>query len=102
MSKIYSVKSPLHITANIVASGIPGKNGLTPYVGENGNWWVGDVDTNISASGGDHPALTGRDKPDQHPIEAITELREELNQIPAPMSAGDLRKILWNGGHENA
>ncbi len=24
---------------------------LTPYIGENGNWWIGDSDTNIAATG---------------------------------------------------
>jgi uncharacterized protein YneR len=28
-----------------------GVNGLTPYIGQNGNWWIGDTDTEISAIG---------------------------------------------------
>lgn len=31
--------------------GLDGKDGETPYIGENGNWWIGDTDTNVSASG---------------------------------------------------
>lgn len=31
--------------------GQPGKDGNTPYVGQNGNWWVGTVDTGIRAHG---------------------------------------------------
>lgn len=27
-----------------------GEDGKTPYIGENGNWWVGDEDTGVSAS----------------------------------------------------
>lgn len=27
-----------------------GKDGLTPYIGENGNWWIGDTDTGVSAT----------------------------------------------------
>ena len=30
--------------------GVPGDPGLTPYVGDNGNWWIGDVDTGERAS----------------------------------------------------
>lgn len=30
------------------AQGVQGEPGLTPYVGENGNWWIGDVDTGVS------------------------------------------------------
>lgn len=39
--------------------GAPGKDGETPFVGDNGNWWIGSVDTGISASGKD-----GRDGAD--------------------------------------
>ncbi len=31
--------------------GQPGADGQTPYVGENGNWWVGDTDLGVSATG---------------------------------------------------
>jgi len=31
--------------------GDPGEDGLTPYIGTNGNWWIGDTDTGVSASG---------------------------------------------------
>lgn len=30
------------------ADGKDGIDGQTPYIGENGNWWIGDVDTGIS------------------------------------------------------
>jgi hypothetical protein len=33
------------------ATGATGANGETPFIGENGNWWIGLVDTGISASG---------------------------------------------------
>lgn len=29
---------------------LKGKDGLTPYIGENGNWFIGDDDTNILAT----------------------------------------------------
>ena len=28
-------------------------DGKTPYIGENGNWWIGDTDTGIKAGGSD-------------------------------------------------
>lgn len=31
--------------------GAQGDEGLTPYIGDNGNWWIGLTDTGISASG---------------------------------------------------
>ena len=30
---------------------IVGKDGITPHIGENGNWWIGDKDTGIAATG---------------------------------------------------
>ena len=30
---------------------VTGENGKTPHVGENGNWWIGETDTGVSASG---------------------------------------------------
>ena len=31
----------------------PPADGLTPYIGENGNWWIGDTDTGVKAAGQD-------------------------------------------------
>lgn len=33
--------------------GTNGDDGLTPYIGDNGNWWIGDEDTGWSAEGDD-------------------------------------------------
>ena len=33
------------------AAGKDGTNGLTPHIGENGNWWLGNTDTGVSAKG---------------------------------------------------
>ena len=33
--------------------GDPGADGETPYIGENGNWWIGNTDTGIKATGSD-------------------------------------------------
>ena len=42
------------------AKGDNGEDGKTPHIGNNGNWWIGDKDTNIKAQGlkGD-PGATG-------------------------------------------
>lgn len=34
-------------------SGADGENGVTPNIGDNGNWWIGNVDTGIPAQGKD-------------------------------------------------
>lgn len=31
--------------------GAPGTDGTTPHIGENGNWYIGDTDTGVSAEG---------------------------------------------------
>ena len=36
-----------HISAPSVLQGV---NGITPHIGENGNWWIGDTDTGNSAT----------------------------------------------------
>ncbi len=33
------------------AKGDPGKDGVTPHIGTNGNWYIGDIDTGIPATG---------------------------------------------------
>jgi hypothetical protein len=33
--------------------GAPGADGITPHIGPNGNWFVGDIDTSIKAEGQD-------------------------------------------------
>ena len=33
--------------------GEDGADGETPYIGENGNWWIGETDTNVPATGKD-------------------------------------------------
>ncbi len=35
--------------ASINLGRIVGKDGLTPYIGDNGNWWLGEKDTGVSA-----------------------------------------------------
>ncbi len=42
----------------ISAEGAAGENGLTPEIGENGNWFIGDEDTGISARGEKGEAVT--------------------------------------------
>ena len=47
------------------ADGANGSDGLTPFIGENGNWWIGSVDTGVPAA-----AVNGRDGKDG--LDAIT------------------------------
>jgi len=57
---------------------LKGANGITPHIGENGNWFIGTTDTGVSANG-DPYTLTDADK------EEITQ--QVLATLP-----------VWNGG----
>lgn len=35
----------------VKAAGTPGANGKTPQIGSNGNWWIGENDTGVQAAG---------------------------------------------------
>ena len=39
------------------AQGPQGENGITPHIGENGNWYIGDTDTGIAADGSTKPTI---------------------------------------------
>lgn len=39
------------VCREMCGSGTAGSDGETPYIGENGNWWIGEVDTGVSAQG---------------------------------------------------
>ena len=41
--------------------GYRGDDGLTPFIGDNGNWWIGERDTGVKAKGEDGRPLTWDD-----------------------------------------
>jgi hypothetical protein len=49
-------------SANITYKGtLKGTDGITPHIGENGNWYIGSTDTGVKAAGTDY-VLTSADK----------------------------------------
>lgn len=63
-----------------------GQDGLTPYIGANGNWWLGNADTGVSASGTKvtfTPVVT-----EGHHIGTLT-IGEVATEVFAPESAVD-------------
>ena len=51
-------------------NGRDGKDGKTPFIGENGNWWIGEIDTGIKAAGTDgKDGINGIDGTDGKQIE---------------------------------
>ena len=61
------------------AAGKDGADGVTPHIGENGNWWVGNTDTGVSAKGikGD-PGPQG--PPGEIP-EDYLQIRKDVSQL---------------------
>lgn len=51
--------------------------GVTPHIGENKNWWIGDVDTEISAVGEDIDYANIPNKPSLNGIELKGDLTFE-------------------------
>lgn len=49
-------------SANITYKGtLRGTDGTTPHIGANGNWYIGETDTGVSAGGSNLPAVTDAD-----------------------------------------
>lgn len=67
----------------LIKSGIlKGDDGLTPYVGSNNNWWIGDIDTGVLARGTD-----GEDG--YTPVKGVDYFtEEEIQQIQNEVSGG--------------
>lgn len=47
------------VAGGIGQKGEPGKDGLTPFIGNNGNWWIGGLDTGVTAVGQGIPGTNG-------------------------------------------
>lgn len=52
------------------ATGPSGADGSTPFIGSNGNWWIGDIDTGVSASG----------------AQDLTNLKNQVNALSSQLS----------------
>lgn len=72
------------------ASTINGKDGVTPHIGDNGNWYLGDVDTGNPSRGETGPAgytpVRGTDywtEADQNAIvsQAVTQIQPDISGI---------------------
>lgn len=80
------------VSLGVKATGDVGKDGadgVTPHIGENGNWWLGNTDTGVSAKGpkGD-PGQQGPagEIPEDYPQirEDVSQLKEDLSNIISP------------------
>lgn len=76
-------------------AGKDGEDGLTPHIGENGNWWVGDTDTGVSAKGpkGDPgPQGPAGEIPEDYP-----QIREDVSQLKEDTAALQKRQNVLVG-----
>lgn len=48
---VWSAEAGAYVDTGSIAAGPQGIPGATPYVGENGNWWIGETDTGTPATG---------------------------------------------------
>lgn len=70
------------VSLGVKATGVAGKDGadgVTPHIGENGNWWFGDTDTGVSAKG-----IKGNPGPQGPPGEIpedYPQIRKDVNQL---------------------
>ena len=68
---------------------IPGPPGITPHIGANGNWWIGETDTGTKAQGsGDNTGTVGAsswsellDKPDTFPPSGHGHIQAEIEDF---------------------
>lgn len=77
------------------ASTINGKDGVTPHIGDNGNWYLGDVDTGNPSRGETGPAghapVRGTDywtEADQNDIvsQAVTQIQPDISDLKSDIS----------------
>lgn len=71
-------------------TGDPGADGITPHIGNNNNWFIGDVDTGVSANGiPGEPGEQGEPGAKGDPGRSVTAIRvEEGNNVVVTFSDG--------------
>ena len=99
-----SVNNGLSWTSTgVKATGTDGKDGDTPFVGNNGNWWIGTTDTGVKAAGQDgqdgkdgqngadgqdgRDGINGKDGKDGVSVTGVT-INDE-NKLVITLSEGD-------------
>lgn len=81
--------------------GEDGKNGITPHIGENGNWYIGETDTGIPSRGEDASQESILYTPQDLTPEQQTQARENIGAIPAPETAEVGQTIVVKEVNEN-
>ena len=83
------------VSLGVKATGDAGKDGVTPHIGENGNWWLGNTDTGVSAKGpkGD----TGPQGPPGEIPEDYPQIREDVSKLKEDTAALQKRQNVLVG-----
>lgn len=82
------------LETDILATGPRGENGITPTIGENGNWFIGDTDTGLPSRG---PQGEPGEGVTLEEVTAITGNTEEL-QTESKIIVGAINEVLNNSG----
>ena len=87
----------------VFLTGPKGDDGLIPYIGENGNWFIGDEDTEVPASGPQGlPGLQGKDGTTPHVgANGNWFIGEEDTGVPARGADGNNGQDGKNGNNGN-
>lgn len=85
-------------TGDTGAAGKDGADGVTPHIGENGNWWIGNTDTGVSAKGkkGDvGPQGPPGEIPEDYPQirKDVSRLKEDKLDKPANPVVGQVLRV---------
>ena len=85
-------------TGDTGAAGKDGADGVTPHIGENGNWWIGNTDTGVSAKGkkGDvGPQGPPGEIPEDYPQirKDVSQLKEDKLDKPANPVVGQILRV---------
>ena len=81
------------------AEGRDGKDGLTPRIGENGNWWIGDHDTGVSVAGSGNGSVGVPDTNGNAPNAPKTGLNPRLASAKLGAMAGAFAGTLIAAGY---
>lgn len=92
----FDIVEPVPVAMHVSdASTINGKDGVTPHIGDNGNWYLGDVDTRNPSRGETGPAgytpVRGTDywtAADQNAIvsQAVTQIQPDISELKSDIS----------------
>ena len=110
-SALLAVAEKLAEQNNILSNGsvtIRGEDGITPHIGENGNWWIGDIDTDVKAEGvigedgksayeyAREGGYTGTEEEFAEKLATIPEALSDLADDATHRTVTDTEKSTWN------